>query len=108
VIRVRGKLGTWSPLALWLAEPDHGRDAAAELEEFGYEMIWLGNGPDILSVAETLLAATRTVTVATGILNIWAAYLDELDRAGVRTQQRVLAALGPGPLLAVEQGVRAR
>ena len=100
--QVRGKLGTWSPLALWLAEPDHGRDAAAELEDLGYQTIWLGNGQDMLSVAETLLAATRTVTVATGILNIWV----HQDAAGVarivsgieeRFPGRFLLGLGAGP-----------
>ena len=176
-----GGLATWSPLALWQAEPDRGRAAAAELEQLGYGTIWLGNGPAVLDVAEELLAATLAVTVATGILNVWThpdpalvaararvlnqrypgrfllglgsgprnpeqaaksayqnldGYLDRLDQAGLGSRQRVLGSLGPrmltlaadraagalpllttpghtklarrllgpGPLLAVEQG----
>jgi hypothetical protein len=35
-----GQWGTWSPLALWLAEPDQGYSTAAELEDLGYGANW--------------------------------------------------------------------
>jgi len=102
-----GRLATWSPLALWQAEPDHGRAAAAELEQLGYGTIWLGNGPAVLEVAEELLAATRAVTVATGVLNVWthpdadrvAATASRLDRC---YPGRFLLGLGSGPRSAEE------
>jgi probable F420-dependent oxidoreductase len=46
--------------------------AAAELEELGYSALWIPDvGGDLWSPLANLLGATRTVTVATGILNIW-------------------------------------
>lgn len=86
--------GTWSPLALWVLEPDQGQ-AAAELEELGYGAIWLGNGAEIFDVAESLLAATKTITVATGIVNIWT----HPDPAAVATRFRTLADKYPDRLL---------
>jgi probable F420-dependent oxidoreductase len=49
-------------------------DAAAELEELGFGTIWLPSSglPDREERLRTLLEATRTIVVATGILSIWA------------------------------------
>src|SRR3954468_8762815 len=49
------------------------RDAAAELEELGYAALWIpgGQGGPVFDAAGVLLRATREVTVATGILNVW-------------------------------------
>src|SRR3954468_13331299 len=49
------------------------RDAAAELEELGYSALWIPGrrGGPVFDAAGVLLRATREVTVATGILNIW-------------------------------------
>jgi probable F420-dependent oxidoreductase len=96
-----GRIGTWSPLALWGNEPDGGAAAAAELEELGYGAIWLGNGPTILDTVATLLAATDRITVATGVLNVWAHEAEHVAGrfAGLATAHphRVLLGLGSGP-----------
>jgi probable F420-dependent oxidoreductase len=47
-------------------------EAAAELDDLGYDAIWIPDvGGDVLGSAETLMRATPRITVATGILNIW-------------------------------------
>jgi probable F420-dependent oxidoreductase len=58
-----GKIGIWRVHR-------HGIDAVAELDSLGYGALWLGGSP---SLAETrpFLEATGTMTVATGILNVW-------------------------------------
>lgn len=49
------------------------REVAAELEELGFTSLWLsaGFGEGVPGVFADLLAATRTLTVASGILSIW-------------------------------------
>ncbi len=45
---------------------------AAEVERLGYATLWLGGSPDgSLRVAEQALAATRSITVGTSIVNVW-------------------------------------
>ncbi|HEY2639228.1 MAG TPA: LLM class F420-dependent oxidoreductase [Streptosporangiaceae bacterium] len=45
---------------------------AAGLEALGYGAVWLGSSPDgDLAVVDGLLAATRTLTVGTSIVNMW-------------------------------------
>ena len=47
-------------------------EAAAELDELGYTGIWIPDvGGDVLGAVETLLGATSSAVVATGILNVW-------------------------------------
>ncbi len=47
-------------------------ELAAGLEELGYGTIWIGGSPDgDLRLVDELLDATSTITVATGIINIW-------------------------------------
>ena len=61
-----GKVGVWRPKALL------DDDLAVELERLGYGAIWIGGSPRAdLELAERLLDATRTIAVATGIVNIW-------------------------------------
>jgi probable F420-dependent oxidoreductase len=67
------RVGVWS--SELRRHPDRGAiaDAAAELEELGYSALWFpgGQGGPVMEAAEHLLASTRRVPVATGILNIW-------------------------------------
>jgi probable F420-dependent oxidoreductase len=65
---------------IWSVElrthPDEAErvDAAAELEELGYSCLWVPGGAESatpFNTASLLLRATREVTVATGILNVW-------------------------------------
>lgn len=48
-------------------------EVAAELEELGYDSLWLsaGFGDGVPSVFGDLLAATKNMTIASGILSIW-------------------------------------
>ena len=51
------------------------RDAAAEIESFGYRAIWVPESVDsreAFAHAGWLLASTERAIVATGIANIWA------------------------------------
>ncbi|TCO64864.1 LLM class F420-dependent oxidoreductase [Actinocrispum wychmicini] len=63
-----GKVGIWSSFHLWPGN----QEFAAELEELGFGALWLGSSPgDDLKIVEDLLDATKTFTVATGIVNVW-------------------------------------
>jgi probable F420-dependent oxidoreductase len=66
-------VGIWSTELRRHADAGAVADAAAELEQLGYTMLWLpGGDPDTLfNRVSEVLAATSRVTVATGILNIW-------------------------------------
>lgn len=67
-----GRLGLWS-VELRTGDPGQIRDAAAELDELGYGTLWIPGlgGGDVTGDSARLLAATRSVTVATGVINIW-------------------------------------
>jgi probable F420-dependent oxidoreductase len=46
--------------------------AATELESLGYSALWIPDvGGDLFTPLATLLGATTTATIATGILNVW-------------------------------------
>lgn len=141
-----GAFGVWTGGAV-------SADVAARIESLGYQTLWVGFSPSAdLSFAEPILERTTTLTLATGIVNVWTAppatvadsyhriesahpgrfvlgvgaghrehtaeytspytaliaYLDALDAAGVPTNRRVLAALGPKVLaLAAERSLGA-
>jgi probable F420-dependent oxidoreductase len=60
-----GKIG------VWIGGPP-SPELARELDELGYGAIWIGGSPGgELEGVERTLAATRRLTVATGIVNIW-------------------------------------
>lgn len=66
-----GGTGIWSP-ALRYSDPAVAGDLARELEGLGYSALWIpDSGGDVFGAVETLLAATKTATIATGILNLW-------------------------------------
>src|SRR3954467_2923822 len=63
--------GIWSP-ALRYGDSAAAADLASELEALGYNALWIPDvGGDVFGAVENLLAATKTATVATGILNLW-------------------------------------
>ena len=65
-------MGIWSRELRY--NPDRGARAAAaaELEDLGYGAIFIPDaGGDVLGAVEHLLAATRRIPFATGVLNIW-------------------------------------
>ena len=64
-------VGLWSTL-LRYGDRAEATEAAAELEELGYSALWIPDvGGPVFEAVEALLAATRQVVVATGILNLW-------------------------------------
>ncbi|MDH6287496.1 MULTISPECIES: LLM class F420-dependent oxidoreductase [Rhodococcus] len=76
-------------------------DVGAAIESAGYGAIWIGGSPPAdLDVAERLLDATSTITVATGIVNIWTAPADEVatsfHRLEARHPGRFLLGIGVG------------
>lgn len=63
-----GRFGVWLPTRSISA------DLAAGIESLGYGAAWIGGSPDAeLSWAEPALAATTSLQLATGIVNIWTA-----------------------------------
>jgi len=63
--------GIWSS-ALRYGDRDASARIAPELEELGFTALWVPDvGGNLFDVLESLLAATSSITVATGILNLW-------------------------------------
>ncbi|MFH9397522.1 TIGR03620 family F420-dependent LLM class oxidoreductase [Streptomyces sp. NPDC017556] len=72
--RAFGRVGIWSG-ALHASQVDEAggkaiAEALAELEALGYGTVWIGGSPTPEDAA-AVVAATRSITVATGILSIW-------------------------------------
>jgi probable F420-dependent oxidoreductase len=69
-----GKTGVWGR---YLREADPGEiaEAAVELEELGYGAIWVPGGVEpnhqVFADVARLLGATKSIVVATGIVNMW-------------------------------------
>jgi probable F420-dependent oxidoreductase len=64
-------VGIWS-FPLRYGDPGQAAEAAQELEELGFSALWLPDrGGRVFDAAAGLLAATRRLTVATGVLNLW-------------------------------------
>src|ERR1019366_3360227 len=65
-------VGVWTGAHELIAPTVHG-GVAADLESLGYSALWFPEswGRESLTSATLLLAATSTLTVATGITNIW-------------------------------------
>jgi probable F420-dependent oxidoreductase len=58
-----GKLGIWR-------RRQAGVDALEEIEALGYGTFWIGSSPSVAD-ARPFLEHTSTLTIATGILNVW-------------------------------------
>ena len=64
-------------------------EVGAAIESAGYGAIWIGGSPPAdLDVAERLLDATSTITVATGIVNIWTAPAEDIATSFHRLEDR--------------------
>jgi probable F420-dependent oxidoreductase len=95
-----------------LLKPDLGRygvwtggpvkpEQAAEIEKLGYGAVWVGGSPAAdLSFVEPILEQTETLSVATGIVNIWNAPADEVAESYHRIENaypgRFLLGVGVG------------
>jgi probable F420-dependent oxidoreductase len=56
-------------VGIWRRRHD-GTDAVAEIEALGYGTLWVGGSPSLAQV-RPFLERSSTLTVATGILNVW-------------------------------------
>jgi alkanesulfonate monooxygenase SsuD/methylene tetrahydromethanopterin reductase-like flavin-dependent oxidoreductase (luciferase family) len=106
-----GRVGIWSRELRYNADRGARAAAAAELEDLGYSAIFIPDaGGDVLGDVAHLLAATRRIPVATGILNIWMhdpaevarGRADIMDRFG----PRFLLGLGNSHAPLVESAMR--
>jgi probable F420-dependent oxidoreductase len=100
VVDLAGPTGIWS-WELRYGEAAAAADAAGELEALGYGALWFPDaGGDVFGAAETLLAATERLTVATGILNLWMhSATESAQRFHEQTQthnHRLLLGIGVG------------
>jgi len=63
--------GVWAA-SLRYGDAAESAAAAAELESLGYRAAWIPDvGGDVFGAVENLLTGTKTMTIATGILNLW-------------------------------------
>lgn len=85
-----GRVGIWSR-QLRYGDRSQALEAACELEELGYTALWIpgaAGGEDLLESVRDTLDATRTVCVATGILNVWGHEPGAVARFQAETEER--------------------
>ena len=65
-------VGIWSS-QLRYGDGAESADAAVELEELGFQAIWIPDvgGTPVLDSVDHLLSSTNEIVIATGILNLW-------------------------------------
>ncbi|MFI5511050.1 LLM class F420-dependent oxidoreductase [Mycobacterium sp. NPDC051804] len=64
-------VGVWSS-QLRYGDAGEAAEAAADLEELGFTALWIPDvGGPVLDSVSQLLGATKSVVIATGILNLW-------------------------------------
>jgi probable F420-dependent oxidoreductase len=91
-----GRIGAWSFALETMPAPEE-RDAAAEIESFGYRAIWIPEAVDsreAFAHAGWLLESTERAIVVTGIANIWAR-----DPTAMANGWRMLSDAYPGRFL---------
>jgi probable F420-dependent oxidoreductase len=89
-----GRFGVWTMGAV---KPEQ----AVEIEKLGYGAVWIGGSPaGDLSYVEPILESTKTLQVATGIVNVWTAPAEEVAEAYHRVEDaypgRFLLGVGIG------------
>jgi probable F420-dependent oxidoreductase len=90
-----GAFGVWN-FQLDVLPATRMREAAAELEELGYGVLWFGEatGREALTKAGLLLAGTKRIVIATGIANIYGR-----DPVTMSAAQKTLAEAYPNRFL---------
>lgn len=91
-------VGVWAH-ELRYGDPAKAADLAAELEGLGFSALWVPDvGGDLFGSLDHLLAATSSVVIATGILNVWMHTPAETSewRAGLAEADRDRLLLGIG------------
>jgi probable F420-dependent oxidoreductase len=86
-----------SPFGVWISNrilnDDNAPAAAALAEELGFGVLWLGGSPRLPAVRR-LLSAGHSITIATGIVNVW-----QYEPAELATEFAELDDEFPGRLL---------
>lgn len=91
--------GIWSGGLRYHDDPAEVADAVAELETLGYSAVWLPDvGGDLFGALDRILSATSTMTVASGVLNVWRQEAADTVRwwEGLSDAQRRRTMLGLG------------
>jgi probable F420-dependent oxidoreductase len=104
-----GRIGVWCSSRIWPQDAGAAAEAAAELEELGYQALWLGMSPaGNLEQPEALLTATSRMAVATGIVSVWdappATVAVGYHRMSAAHPGRFLLGLGASHAHVVERG----
>jgi probable F420-dependent oxidoreductase len=82
----RPELGRYG---IWQSQHDLSPEIAQEIEQAGFGTVWIGSSPPgDLRLAEQLIAATDRLTVATGIVNMWATDAGEVASSYQRIEER--------------------
>jgi probable F420-dependent oxidoreductase len=101
-----GPVGVWTTVPQWPADPAAVGEVGAELEELGFSAVWIGGSTGQCAPAAALLAATRRLVVATGVIEVWSNPAEtvaaEHRRLATAYPGRFLLGLGPGHAPAVE------
>ena len=69
-LRSLGKVGIWTSVRQW-SEPASPADGASELEQLGFEMVWIGGSVGQIEIIDAVLASTERLVAGTGITQIW-------------------------------------
>jgi probable F420-dependent oxidoreductase len=96
-----GSIGVWGSRRM--GSDDELAAVVAELEELGYGAFWLGSTPGDLEPIARLLAATRSMPIASGIVSVW----DEPPEVVAAAYRRVSAAYPDRLVLGLGAGHRA-
>jgi probable F420-dependent oxidoreductase len=96
------------PFGVWRGVTQVSPDLASTLERLGFGALWLGGSPAAdLVVVDELLAATSTLVVATGVVNMWNSDPHEVAASFARIESafpgRFLLGLGAGHREATRQ-----
>ena len=107
-MRWRERLGA---VGVWRSVTQIDVDLARTIEGLGYGTIWLGGSPaSDLRAAERLLDGTRSIVLATGIVNIWksdaAELADSYHRISAKHPGRLLVGIGSGHREATPERIR--
>ncbi|MFD9705045.1 LLM class F420-dependent oxidoreductase [Lentzea sp. NPDC059081] len=89
---------TFGTFGVWGTEHNWSVEEVVELERLGFGTFWLGGSPPVdLDFAESLVWATESLTVATGVVNVWQSEPEELARSFARIDSdRLVLGVGVG------------
>lgn len=89
-----GTFGVWGSLYQW----GERMDEVAELESLGFGTFWVGSSPPAdLALVEKALEVTKSMTIATGVLNVWQTEPEDVSRSYRRLgSDRVVLGVGVG------------